>query len=185
MADWWCILDADEIYYEDPKRFLQRVPERFGRVCTNTIEFIGLTDNKLPLQPESYSHYIPLDWSESRFFRNTRSLRWCNYKDNGPSGVGATYHRRIKVLHFPFRTKSQIKKRMEIRNKNRKDTGIAWHNVNYENVETLMDQYNKEHRKTNDGALQFMSTARNFLVSPRQRLARRAKMLVYGVGFYR
>lgn len=25
-ADWWCILDADEIYYEDPRQFLSKIP---------------------------------------------------------------------------------------------------------------------------------------------------------------
>lgn len=184
-ADWWCIMDADEVYNEDPREFLRTLPDRYGRVCTNTIEFIGLIDSNQPLLPESYSHYIPLDWSESRFYRNTRSLIWCDFKDNGPSGVGATYHRRIQVLHFPFRTDAQIRKRMEVRNRNRKDTGIAWSNANYKSVDSLIKEYNAENRLKNEGCLHFSGSARNFLSSPRDRLSAIIKQLIYWIGFYR
>ncbi|MDU9048398.1 MAG: glycosyltransferase family 2 protein [Candidatus Electrothrix sp. Rat3] len=84
QADWWCVMDADEVYFDNPRRFLTSVPEYFGQVCTNTIEFIGLKEAESPLEPSSYSHYIPIDWSETRFYRNTKALRWCMYSDNGP-----------------------------------------------------------------------------------------------------
>lgn len=184
-ADWWCIMDADEVYHDDPKNFLCKVPKRFGRICTNTIEFMGLDVCAEPLTPESYSHYIPLDWSESRFYRNTLSLKWFNYKNNGPSGVGATYYRRIKVLHFPFRSDEQIRRRMEIRNINRKDTAISWTNADFKNVNEFKLEYYAKNRIENQGALHFAKSARNFLSSRRDRFSQKAKELLYWFGFYR
>lgn len=184
-ADWWCIMDADEIYYENPRQFLSKVPPQFGRICTNTVEFIGLQEDMPPLAPESYSHYIPLNWSASRFYRNLTSLKWSNYKDNGPSGVGATYHSRIKVLHFPFRSISQIKKRMDIRNRNRSDSGISWGNSNYKDIVDLYLNYNANNKFKNDGKISFSDSAANFLTSPRDRLSRWVKIALHWVGFFR
>jgi hypothetical protein len=31
-GDWWCILDADEFYIDDPREFLEAVPKRFSSV---------------------------------------------------------------------------------------------------------------------------------------------------------
>ena len=28
-GDWWCVLDADEIYIDNPKKFLGSVPEKY------------------------------------------------------------------------------------------------------------------------------------------------------------
>ena len=28
-GDWWCVLDADEIYIDNPKRFLAKVPDKY------------------------------------------------------------------------------------------------------------------------------------------------------------
>jgi len=184
-ADWWCILDADEIYYEDPRQFLSKIPPQFGRVCTNTVEFIGLKDGMPPSVAENYSHYVPLNWSESRFYRNARSLKWNNYKDNGPSGVGATYHFRLKVLHFPFRSSAQIEKRMSVRNKNRNDSGISWSNSNYKDSVDLHSNYNATNKFQNNGAFHFAESAANFLATPRDRLSRWVKMTLYWLGFYR
>ena len=38
-GDWWCRLDADEIYIDDPAVFLLRVPTRFGFVYSATFNF--------------------------------------------------------------------------------------------------------------------------------------------------
>jgi glycosyltransferase involved in cell wall biosynthesis len=184
-ADWWCVMDADEIYYENPRQFLSKVPPQFGRVCTNTVEFIGLQDGMQPFKPESYSHYMPLNWSESRFYRNVKSLKWSNYKDNGPSGIGATYHSRIKVLHFPFRSISQIKKRMDIRNQNRNDSGISWSNSNYKDIADLHLNYNANNKFQNNGKFLFSESTTNFLTSPRDRLSKWVKIALYWVGFFR
>jgi len=122
---------------------LSKVPKRFSRVSTNTIEFIGLKDSEKLLSSESYEFYIPISWSESRFYRNIKSVYWCDYRSNGPSGVGAAYYKRIKVFHFPFRSDDQIIRRMKIRNQNRETSGIPWHNVNYESKDALIKNYKK------------------------------------------
>lgn len=183
--DWWAVVDADEYYLDDPKSFMTSVPKRFSRVCTNTIEFIGLRDEKQPLLPDSYDYYIPLDWSESRFYRNIKSLYWDDYRLNGPRGVGATYPERIRMLHFPFRTRAQVEKRMEIRRKNKLDSGISWGNSDYADFNGLMRCYSVRERIINNGDLLFRTSAVNFLSSKQQKLAWFAKQMMYVFGLYR
>lgn len=183
--DWWCVMDADEVYLDNPRTFLQEVPDRFGRVCTNTIEFLGLAPQGDPLVPLSYAEYVPLDWSESRFFRNTASLRWCSYSDNGPRGVGATYPRRIHTFHFPFRSREQIERRLLVRNRNRKASGISWGNSEFDSADDLLQNYRRGQRHPNDGEFLFLPHAKNFLSSPKQRLTASVKEGLHLLGFYR
>lgn len=184
-ADWWCVMDADEVYQDDPRTFLSCVPKRFGRVCTNTVEFIGLSQGAPALTAQSYSHYIPLDWSETRFYRNAGSLHWRNYADNGPSGAGATFPKRIRTFHFPFRSDQQISKRLATRKRNRVDSGIPWTNAKFESEEALKASYMQDRRFVLGSEIRFGATASNFLASPRQRGGSLAKQLLYAVGFYR
>ena len=41
-GDWWCFMDGDEFYYDDPRQFLLNVPDKFGVVALDTIEFVPL-----------------------------------------------------------------------------------------------------------------------------------------------
>jgi hypothetical protein len=37
--DWWCQLDADEIYIDDPRIFLAKVPDRFQTVWSASFQY--------------------------------------------------------------------------------------------------------------------------------------------------
>lgn len=183
--DWWVVLDADEFYYDDPKVFLKSVPDHCSRVCTNCIEFIGLIDDNNPLNIESYSYYVPLLWSESRFYRNIRGLSWSNWGDNGPSGVGAVHKKRIKILHFPFRTSEQIERRLKIRKSNISDSGIAWSNSRFSDAEDLLSNYNANSITSISEGISFRRDSINFLVGGKQKLVRLLKIVMFYFGFYR
>lgn len=183
--DWWAVLDADEYYYDNPKKFLADVPSYCSRVCTNCCEFIGLERVSKPLDPVSYSHYIPLRWSESRFYRNIRSLHWSDYKDNGPSGVGAVYKKRIRILHFPFRSVEQIEKRLAIRKQNKGSSGIAWSNSMFHDASDLLKNYKSGRLVENNGHLFFEREADNFLSKKSDKFKRLIKIFMFYFGFYR
>lgn len=183
--DWWAIIDADEIYHENPKDLLKAVPARFSRVCTNAVEFIGHNGTSGLLTPENYNFYIPLDWSESRFYRNIKSLYWSNYENNGFSGVGATYSQRIRLMHFPFRSNEQIKQRLKIRKENLDDTNIAWSNSHYNDEQDLLLNYKKGHRVPVQDGIKWRQNAVNFLAPGPQRATWIVKQIMYYLGFYR
>src|SRR4029453_7516931 len=84
--DWWCILDADEIYIDDPAEFLAAVPDCYRSVWPQVYRY-AFTDKdaedyardpenyeKVPA-PERLRYYVLSEYSEPRFIRHTRDLR--------------------------------------------------------------------------------------------------------------
>ena len=57
--DWWCRLDADEIYIDSPALFLQKVPSRYGFVLSATFNFY-FTDVDLRKYNEQPAHWMSL-----------------------------------------------------------------------------------------------------------------------------
>lgn len=128
-GDWWCILDGDEIYIDDPREFLAAVPERYGEVWSSSYQYY-FTDADLDqyeADPEGYlatrvedrSRYYLNNWSESRFIRHHRGLVWP--EDHGeqrywrPLGIGATFPRRIRLKHYQYRSPEQMEARLRSR----------------------------------------------------------------------
>ena len=127
-GDWWCRLDADELYVDDPRVFLRKVPERYDVVWTASFSYY-FTDEDAKLfadEPERYADDVPIEqkiryyvnhWSEPRFFRYRDGIEW---NDDGgfPAFVSraAVYTVRIWLKHFPYRSPQQIEKRLVARN---------------------------------------------------------------------
>ena len=94
-GDWWCRLDADEFYVEDPKIFLARVPWPYHVVWGIAAEFY-LTEEDLgkgflaPIENRLEAlRYYRVENSEPRFFRHRKGLRWpMNTGWAGPYGAG-------------------------------------------------------------------------------------------------
>ncbi len=129
-GDWWCKLDADEIYIDDPKLFLCKIPKRYDEIWSASFEYY-FTDKDLVLynqDPLLYGDEIPVeekcryyinDWSELRFFRDKKSLIWerslVRNEAPNPSGLSAVYPKRIRLKHFQYRSPQQIQKRLDSR----------------------------------------------------------------------
>ncbi|MDE5443884.1 glycosyl transferase [Bradyrhizobium sp. CSA207] len=122
-GDWWCRLDSDEIYIDDPARFLARVPNSYGFVLSATFNFY-FTDVDLRNYEQSPSDWLdrPVqerlkcfqnNWSEPRFVRHRNDLRWGGLV--WPHNRGRTFPSRIRLKHFPYRSPAQISSRLEIR----------------------------------------------------------------------
>jgi glycosyltransferase involved in cell wall biosynthesis len=125
FGDWWCILDADELYIDEPRGFLGGVPARYDSVWSASFQFY-FTDEDLRRyeeQPSRYGDDVPIEskiryyvnnWSELRFFRQTDRVRW-NDGDLSPTGIGRTFPGRIRLKHFQYRSPGQIQKRTAAR----------------------------------------------------------------------
>jgi Glycosyl transferase family 2 len=125
-GDWWCRLDADEIYIDNPAQFLVRIPKKYNVVVTATFQYY-FTDKDLELyasDPSLYSDDISVEkkyryylnnWSEVRFFRYREDLTWCDDREWPSNLHGDAYPIRIKLKNFQYRSPEQMQKRIETR----------------------------------------------------------------------
>jgi Glycosyl transferase family 2 len=130
-GDWWCRLDADEIYIDNPREFLSKIPKKYDVVWSASFEYY-FTDKDLAIynqNPSLYADEIPVedkcryyinDWSEIRFFRYKKNLVWdknlVRSEASNPSGLDFNvYTKRIRLKHFQYRSPQQIQKRLNTR----------------------------------------------------------------------
>lgn len=121
LGDWWCILDADEFYIDDPREFLRGVPKDYNAVWHQSYNYLftdkdladykqnpGLYDDHVPIEQRS-RYYMVNDYSEMRFFRHSKALKQVSYQ------IYPVYPRRIRLKHFMYRSPDQIRKRLQTR----------------------------------------------------------------------
>lgn len=120
-GDWWCRLDADEFYIDDPRVFLAKVGPEHQQVFTASFSYY-LTDKDVQAwerDPQAFSstpvrdrlkHYVN-HWSEQRFHRHGdfKAWRW------GWPHEGKAYPVRIWVRHYAYRSPEQITQRLKTR----------------------------------------------------------------------
>jgi len=122
-GDWWCRLDSDEIYIDDPHRFLANVPDKYGFVFSASFDFY-FTDVDLRNYEKDPSKWLaqPVrerlkfyqnSWGEPRFVRYRNDLSWAGLV--WPANRGRIFPSRIRLKHFPYRSPAQISRRLEIR----------------------------------------------------------------------
>jgi glycosyltransferase involved in cell wall biosynthesis len=124
-GDWWCILDADEFYIDQPKEFLASVPTAYDSVWSASFQFY-LTEkdvDRFSKDPAQYGDNVPVEqkcryyinnWSELRFFKHSSRLRWASKKPS-PFPLMRAYERRIRLKHYQYRSPQQIEKRLATR----------------------------------------------------------------------
>lgn len=120
-GDWWCRLDAHEVYIDDPRDFLSSVrhnrdvvwglfvqyyltPEDLVR-----IDFSQPCANVLPLL-----RYYTADYTETRFFRYRAGLQWPK-EAAWPIHLGKVEERLIRFKHYPYRSPTQMQRRLDDR----------------------------------------------------------------------
>jgi glycosyltransferase involved in cell wall biosynthesis len=121
-GDWWCILDADEFYIDDPREFLERVPERYRAVWMQLYVYLftdkdlaayrqnpALYDDCIPIE-QRLRYYVNGEHSELRFFRHSDSFKYVP-----GNGLHPIYPRRIRLKHFAYRSPGQIRLRLDTR----------------------------------------------------------------------
>lgn len=123
-GDWWCVLDADEIYIDDPREFLALVPRREHVVWAAYFQHYFTDADLAAYETDSRSYpphrsaeialrYYRCDYSEMRFFRHRRGLVW-DY-GSAPRHLGVVHPRRIRFKHYQYRSPPQIQLRLATR----------------------------------------------------------------------
>jgi glycosyltransferase involved in cell wall biosynthesis len=123
-GDWWCRLDADEIYIDSPRNFLARVPPQCDTVWAASFQYY-FTDEDLEryrADPELYGDDVPIElkcryylnnWSEIRFFKYHPRLEW--YTGGFPYPLLKSFESRIRLKHYQYRSPRQIERRFATR----------------------------------------------------------------------
>lgn len=138
-GDWWCRLDSDEIYIDNPKDFLSTIPEKYAVARCAKFQYY-FTDKDLDIynsDPEKYHFgnsidnlkYYVCNESETRFFRH-KGLGW-NSGNIWPNTTwpNLIYNKHIRLKHFQYRYPAQIQMRIDIRSNVRQNSEVFSHEV--------------------------------------------------------
>lgn len=126
-GDWWCRLDADEFYPEDPRTLLTQVPARCDVVWSVMHNFFFTDRDLLEYETdpqaflarpviESLRYYLS-NWAEPRFLRHRPDYFWRKSLD-WPSLLTAYPDRYVSMCHYRYRNPPQIMNRIGTRRKN-------------------------------------------------------------------
>ena len=137
-GDWWCRLDADELYIDDPRKFLKSLPPETDTVWSSHFQF-RFTDVDLRNYERDPATFLatPLkerlrfyrnDASEIRFVKHTVPFIW--YRQ-WPRFRCASCPQRIRLAHFQYRSPEQITRRLAARREiaNRTGGGLFSHEM--------------------------------------------------------
>jgi glycosyltransferase involved in cell wall biosynthesis len=131
-GDWWCQLNADEFYVEEPRSFLSRVPKSEHIVWAVNLQYY-LTPEMLAEAELSgvferdrprFRHY-DAPTAERRFFRHRARLRW-DPAHAWPRHLGINHPRLLHFQHYPLRSPAQIQQRLEVRRRHRAAGFEGW-----------------------------------------------------------
>jgi len=136
-GDWWMQVNADEFYPDCPRKFFSRVPASNSFVWGTMAEYV-LTEKEIETvdfsqpfenQIENFRHYY-VQWSEPRAFRYRNRLKW-RFDAAWPVNAGVVARERLLYKHYPIRSVSQARKRVQTRMENR-DLGFEGWEPNIE-----------------------------------------------------
>lgn len=136
-GDWWCRLDSDEIYIDNPREFLVNISNRYSVVRCAKFQYY-FTDLDLKIynnEPSLYENgncvdsmkYYVCNESETRFFRHigigwNKGNIWPNTR--WPHLIAPQH---IRLKHFQYRYPKQIQMRIDIRSQVRAQSEVFSH----------------------------------------------------------
>ena len=131
-GDWWCQLNVDEFYVDDPRVFLSTVPPSCHVVWGLIIQYyltpqdldkIDFSQRAEKLLPQI--RYYKVDCAERRFFRYRSRLIWPD-DSAWPKHLGLAHKELIRFRHYPYRSPQQIQMRLDVRRDNRARGFCGW-----------------------------------------------------------
>jgi hypothetical protein len=131
-GDWWCQLNGDEFYVEDPRAFLQKVPSHEHVVWGLNVQYY-LTPEDVDgaeftadfREDRDRIRYYKAACAEPRFFRYRRGLVWRD-SDAWPRRLGLIHPTLLRFRHYPYRSPLQIQTRLNVRRDNRERGFEGW-----------------------------------------------------------
>jgi len=145
-GDWWCRLDADEFYADDPRAFLSRVSPANHVVWGAWLQYFltagdlarfSPADEAAPpeMTPALLPRFFQMKGGEARFFRHRDRLVWGG--GAWPEHLGVIEPRRIRVKHFQYRSPAQIQRRLDTR---RAAAAAGWQHFAHSTQESWRDK---------------------------------------------
>lgn len=124
-GDWWCRLDADEFYVDNPRTFLSVIPIHYHVVWSvhfnyylTQSDLLRIPSVNLDKPPTFDGKFVPRFYkanaSEARFFRHRTGLIWPEGA-SWPLHMGLVWRRRIRLKHWQYRSPQQIEVRLRTR----------------------------------------------------------------------
>jgi hypothetical protein len=137
--DWWCGLDADEFYIDDPRIFLTKVPKHFQTVWSASLNYYFTEQDAISYRrdPEKFLQtpiqkrfrYYMSNWGELRFFRHHDDIAWTRSQGGFPPAMftAPAYPTRIWLKHYQYRSPEQIERRLRTRRPAIERRAGFWH----------------------------------------------------------
>jgi glycosyltransferase involved in cell wall biosynthesis len=140
--DWWCGLDADEFYMDDPRIFLTKVPDHQKTVWSASLNYYFTDKDEIAYRQDPVRflqtpvqqrlRYYCSNWGELRFFRHDDDMVWTRDQEAGypPAMFTApAYPVRIWLKHFQYRSPEQMERRLRTRRPAMEASTGFWHEV--------------------------------------------------------
>lgn len=127
-GDWWCRLDADEIYIDNPREFIKLIDKKIDHIESASFQFYLTERDYVENKTVTYKDlkWYSCNHSELRFFRHNDSLIWPQ-KSNWPINLVLKSRKKIRLKHYQYRDFLQVKKRINIRKNNSSDLELFGH----------------------------------------------------------
>jgi hypothetical protein len=156
-GDWWCQLNADEFYVENPRDFLASVPASDHVVWAVNLQYYithedvaeGEFSGDFPKDRERLRHYAAA-CAEPRFFRYRKRLRW-DLDAAWPEHVGVIHQRPMHFRHYCYRSPQQIQMRLDVRRENRARGFEGWDHAKEPDWRAKLVPRAELHRDEGDG----------------------------------
>ncbi len=153
-GEWWCRLDADEFYIDNPKTFLKQINGKYNTVYHTSFNYY-FTEKDLKQyhkNPDDFSyknlHFYKNNWSEIRFMRDNGNLYWPE-SSSWPVMNMKICPQKIRVKHYQYRNPQQIDKRVSNRKKAYEESGKFSHDQNSIGYLSKTDLLNIDQRIVN------------------------------------
>ena len=155
--DWWVIQDGDEVYFDNPREFLNKNKGSYHHVngkkvdvCFNLneikeLKFSGDFSRDIKL----FDHFTPEAWSEPRMIKHRVGMRWLE-KKIWPTHMGLVCRSPIKIIHYPLRSYEQIKRRWETRHNMSESGGQLFKHWEKDTWSSYYEQKSLSIQKFND-----------------------------------
>jgi len=117
--DWWCRLDGDEFYIDDPKEFISKISEKVDHIYNASFQYYLTDDNLNHTEKEQDNFEVNLKWykcnhSEIRFVKNKKTICWLQ-GEGWPCNLILPHKERIRLKHYQYRSVKQVKERLNLR----------------------------------------------------------------------